>query len=215
MIRLAQFVSKVNRVTQNASAVLECRLALESAVRDDLRDFIGTVLLGDVLNDFTTTVILNIYVEVRHRHTLWVEEALEQQLVLKWVKFRDLHSVCHDATGTTTASGSEQDTTLLAPANEVRNDEEVTGEAHVADDVHLVLGTLDNLLRQDCAVTHMKPPLGFLAEPCFLGLPFRNIELRHNVITVGERNVTTISDPESVVACAGEQVIWKQFAHLR
>ena len=48
---------------------------------DDLGDVVLPVLAGHVVDDLVTTGVLEVDVDVRHRHAVGVEEALEGQLV--------------------------------------------------------------------------------------------------------------------------------------
>ena len=54
------------------------------AERDDLGDVVGAVLARDVGDDLVAAGILEVDVDVGHRHAVGVEEALEGQLVERW-----------------------------------------------------------------------------------------------------------------------------------
>src|SRR5512138_1111612 len=59
------------------------------AVRNDLRNALTTVTVGDVLDDSIAPVHAEVDVEVRHRDALGIEEAFEQQVILQRIEVRD------------------------------------------------------------------------------------------------------------------------------
>jgi len=65
---------------QDPAGVLEHGSRLQPPEGDDLRHPVAAVLLLDVGDDLVAVGFAKIDVEVRHRHTLGVKEALEQQV---------------------------------------------------------------------------------------------------------------------------------------
>ena len=68
------------------------------------------------------------------RHALGIQEALEQQLVLQRINVGDAQRVGHQRTGGRTAARSHGNVVLLRVADEVPDDQEVSGELHLLDD---------------------------------------------------------------------------------
>ena len=68
---------------------------------------------------------------------LLVEEALEEEVVLERIDVGDPEAVGDEATGAGAPAGADGNIVGLGEAHEVAHDEEVTGEAHAADDVEL------------------------------------------------------------------------------
>ena len=66
---------------------------------DDLGDVVRAVLAGDVGDDLVPPAVLEVDVDVGHRHAVRVEEALEGQLVVDGVDGRDAQGVGHDRAG--------------------------------------------------------------------------------------------------------------------
>ena len=60
---------------------------------DDLRDRLLAVLVGDVLDHLLPAAHREVDVDVGHRNSLGVEEALEQQVVAQRVDVSDLQAV--------------------------------------------------------------------------------------------------------------------------
>ena len=57
---------------------------------------IVAVALLDVLDDFFTLDVVEIDIDIRHRHALRVQEALEQQIVFQRVEVRDAEEIRDD-----------------------------------------------------------------------------------------------------------------------
>ena len=68
-------------VAEHAPDVADRRPGEHRAERDDLGDVVGAVLAGDVGDDLVAPAVLEVDVDVGHRHPVGVEEALERQLV--------------------------------------------------------------------------------------------------------------------------------------
>ena len=78
------------------SHVPDGRLRAERPEGDDLRHPVVAVLAGDVVDHLVAAGILEVDVDVRHRHPVRVEEALEGQPILERVDRRDAERVGHD-----------------------------------------------------------------------------------------------------------------------
>ena len=76
---LAQAIDVAVAHLQDAPAVAQHGARLQLAEGDDLRDLVGPVALLHVADHLAAAGFAEVDVEVRHRHALGVEEALEQQ----------------------------------------------------------------------------------------------------------------------------------------
>ena len=99
-------------VTSNdiAEAILEkTQIDIDWQVQDpsQLRyaatEIIATVLAHAILEHFGTAVITEIEVNIGHRDTSRIQEALEQQLMMQRIHHRDLQYIRDDRTGSRTA----------------------------------------------------------------------------------------------------------------
>ena len=82
-------------------------------------------------------------VEVGHRHALLIQEPLEQQLVLQRVEAGDVQRIRDQRAGPRAAARSHRTAVALRPVDEVGNDQEVAGEAHLQDRLDLEVEPLD------------------------------------------------------------------------
>ena len=129
--RLGELLAHAEREAEHAARVLEGLLGLDRAVGDDLGDALVAVLLGDVVDDLAAATLVEVDVEVGHRDAVGVEEALEDQAVLQRVEVGDAHRVGGHRPGAGATAGADPDAVVLRPVDEVGDDEEVAGEAHL------------------------------------------------------------------------------------
>ena len=95
--------------------------------------------LLDVGDHLLAPLLAEVDVEVGHRHPLGVEEALEQQAAAQRVEVGDGQRPGDQRAGAGAAAGPDRDAVRLGPFDEVRDDQEVAGEAHLGDHADLVL----------------------------------------------------------------------------
>ena len=114
---------------------------------DDLGDRLAAVFLADVADHPLAAADREVDVDVRHRFAAGVEEALEEQVVGERVEVGDVERVGDDRAGRRAAARADGDAVLLGVADEVPDDQEVGGEAHLLDHPELELEPLDRLGR--------------------------------------------------------------------
>ena len=122
---------------QRPAGVLQHRARLHRPEGDDLRDPVGAVALLDVAQHLAAPGFAEVDVEIRHRHALGVEEALEQQAQLDRIEIGDGERPGDDRAGAGAAAGADRNPLALRPFDEVGDDQEIGGEAHLDDDVEL------------------------------------------------------------------------------
>ena len=127
---------------EHAAHVAHHRLRSHGAVGDDLRHAFAAIFLRHVFDDAIAPVHAEVDVEVGHRHAFRVEESLEQQVVLERVDVGDAEAVRHQRSGAGATAWSHRYAVGARPADEIRDDEEVACEAHLADDHELGIETL-------------------------------------------------------------------------
>ena len=110
--------------------------------RDDLRDAVAAVLLAHVVDDALAALDGEVDVDVGHRLAARVEEPLEQQVVADRVDVGDLEAVRDERAGGRAAARADADAVALREVDEVGDDQEVVGEAHLVDRLQLELEAL-------------------------------------------------------------------------
>src|SRR5690606_26704399 len=131
------------------------------------------VLFGHVPDDLRTAAIIEVDVEVGHGNTFRVQETLEDQAVDQRVQVGNTHRVGNHGTCTGTTSGTYTDAVVLGPVDEVGHDQEVAREAHLDDDVQLVVRLFARSFGNAVGVTVVQPLVDFLDQPAGFVLAWR------------------------------------------
>ena len=193
---LGEAVADAVVVAEDAGGVARGGAREHAAEGDDLGDALVAVLLRHVADHALAAADGEVDVDVRHRHALGVEEALEQQVVAERVDVRDLERVGDDAAGRRATARADRDAVGLRVGDEVVDDQEVGVEAHVADDLELHVGALLGLRRDRVAVALAEPLLHELAEVGLLGEAVRAVEARDQLLLERDRRVAALGDLE-------------------
>ncbi len=208
--RLGDPVDLAVRVPQHSTDVPDGRPRQHRAEGDDLGDVVLAVLAPDVGDDLLATSVLEVDVDVGHRHPVGVEESLERELIEDRVDRGDAQGVGHDRTGRRPPAG-RLDPLLAGERDEVRDDQEVAGVAHRQDDAELVVEAgLE--LRRDGPVATLEAALALRAEPALHGVAVRDREVRDAQLAERERDVGHLGDPAGVPD--GVEVVGEERRHL-
>src|SRR5713226_8652475 len=116
------------------------------------RDAVAAVFLLDVAEVLVAPVRAEVDVEIRQRHALGIEEALEQQAEAQRVEIGDGERPGDDRAGARAAPRPDGNARSLRPLDELRDDEEISREAHLDDDVELEVEPLAIGLRRFVAL---------------------------------------------------------------
>ena len=125
-----------------AANVFDCGLGGHGAEGDDLRDIVAAVFLRDVVDDFAAAVHAEIDVDIGHGHALGIQEALEEQLVLQRIDIGDAERVGDQRSGGRSAAWAYRNAVFLGVADEVPDDEEISGKLHLLNDGEFALQAL-------------------------------------------------------------------------
>ncbi len=177
---------------------------------DDLGHVIRAVLARHIVDDFLTPPVLEVHVDIRHRHAVRVEEAFERQLVVDGVHRRDAEGIGHDGPGRGAADG-DRDVLVAGELGEVGHDQEVTRVAHPADDVELVVEA-GLQLRRDRAVASLEAGVALLAQPRLDRLARGHREARDAQLAERQLHVDALGDRAG--AADRVQVVREERRHL-
>ena len=129
---------------------------------------VGPVSVHDVADDLVAPAVHEVHVDVRHRHALGVEEALERQPVGDGIDVRHVQGV-QDEAARGRAPHRGEDAAALGEVHEVLDDKKVRREAHPLDDAELVVESLARL-RRGRRVFLAQAGLAEIAQVGFWGL---------------------------------------------
>ena len=180
-------------VAEDARGVARRRAREHLAEGDDLRDRLAAVLADDVLHHALAAAHGEVDVDIRHRHALGVEEALEEQVVAQRVDVGDPQRVGDDRAGGRATARADGDAVLLRPLDEVPDDQEVGVEAHPVDDAELVLHALDGVGRDRVAVAGAQALLDAGAQVGLLVLALGQ-EARDELLAERDLDVAALGD---------------------
>ena len=145
--QFCELIDKIERQIEHAANIANHRLGRHGAKSGDLRHGMGTVALLHVIDNPIAAFLAEVNVEVRHRHSLRIQEAFEQKRVGERVEIGDPERVRHQRTSTRTAPRTHRHAIVLGPVDEVGNDQKVTGKSHLPNRINLeiearnILGT--------------------------------------------------------------------------
>ena len=210
---LGDAVTQHGWVTEDARRVPHRLPALDGGEGDDLGDVVPAVALGRVPDHLAAVARVEVHVDVGHLLAARVEEPLEQQPVADGIDVDDAQAVRDAAAAGRAASGPDPNALVARVADEVPDDEEVRGEAHLRNDAQLVVETFRDRGRHRLAVP---PPGALVGEVTEVGVlrvePCRQREVRQLGLAELDLDLGALGDPERVVARLRNLV--EQQAHL-
>ena len=114
------------------------------------------VLLRYPLQHAPAPGVIEVHVNIRHGDTIGVQEAFEEQVILRGVYVRDAQAVRHRASRGTATPGPDNHLHLPRRPDVVLHNKEVTREAHLLDGFQLEGESLANILRQRLALPTLR-----------------------------------------------------------
>ena len=153
---------------EHASDVAERRARLQRSEGDDLRNPVAAVALLHVGDHLVAPLLAEVDVEVRHRHAVGIEEALEEEPEAKRIEVGDRQRPGDDRAGAGAAPRPDGNAARLRPFDEVGDDQEVARILHRRDDAELELQTLAVVLFFEAL---RRPVRGEAAREPLLRLP--------------------------------------------
>ncbi len=145
-----------------------------------------------------------------------------KQVVLDGVQVRDLERIGHQGPGAGAAPGPDRDVVVLGPVDEVGDDQEVAGKAHLVNDVELQLQTLvvglaplaeiRRLPVEDVLQAPLQSLAGLVGEELLHAHAFRNREVRKEILAQGQLQVAALGDLDAVLQRLGD--VGEEHSHL-
>ena len=192
--QLGQPVARAVVEPQHARGVARGVARQHLAEGDDLRHRLLAVLVLHVAHHPRAALHREVDVDVRHRHPLGVEEALEQQAVGQRVDLGDVEAVGDQRAGRRAAARAHGDAVLLGVADEVPDDQEVGREAHLLDHAQLHLEPLERLGRRRVAVAAAQTLLREAAQVVGHGLALGRREARDQHLAELDLHLAALGD---------------------
>ena len=201
---------------EHAPDVADRRLRLQRPEGHDLRDAhllgfgvaVPSYFSAHVADHLVAAAHAEVDVDVRHRDALGVEEALEDDVVLDRIDAGDAEPVRDEAAGRGAAARPDRNAAAPRVVDEVRDDQEVAGEAHLTGSrrarASCARRSAAYLPRQRLvgieAEPRAQPRPGLLVQHLLARASARHLELGHVVLAHLDLDVAALGDLERRVA---------------
>ena len=208
---------------ENAADVADGAAGGHGPERDDLGRVGLAVLLGHVLDHFLAAAAAEIHVDVGKADPFGIQEPLEEEVVLDGIDLGDAQAIGDHAPGGRSAAGSHGQADFPGVLDEVPDDEEISGESHLLDEldfqVETVLVFLERmsvrsvaLLLGDFSRPGEEALAGDLLEIVVQGFPGRGLENRQEMNVLREREIAGRGDLGRIPDGLG--IFLEEFDHL-
>jgi hypothetical protein len=210
---LGDTVGVAVRHVQRTSHVANDGSRLNGAEGDDLgHTLLASVPVRYVLNHLVAVGHAEVHVDIRHRLTFQVQETFKQEVVRQGVDVGDPHGIGGQAAGSGTPPGTHRTSVAFTVLDEVGNDEKVSGETHLLNDVQLDFEAISVL---PLTVSHVRvdgtqlgkspfqPDAAFILENLVHALSGFHMKQRKVMIAEFQFQVALVRDANAVFKSVG------------
>ncbi len=124
---------------ERASDIADDAFCRHCTKRYNLNNLIMPILFTDIINDLLPAFIAEINIDIRHRHTLRIQETLEQQAVANRVNICDMQAVRYNAACCRATPRSDRYIVFPCPVDEIPDNQEIVDISHLPDDTQLIV----------------------------------------------------------------------------
>ena len=150
---LTQRIRDVERQFLYTSHILDRVLGSHTGVGDDMRAVFMTIFVHYPLQHPTSTIIVEVGIDIREVHTVRVQETLKQQVVFQRVYLGDTQAISHNRTCSRTTTRTYHHAKFGAGSiDKVGHDKEVAWETHRLHYVKFEVDMLFHLVRKILAI---------------------------------------------------------------
>ena len=145
--------------------ILDGVLRSHSGIGDDMCTVLMAVLILHPFQYLSSSVVIEVGIDIRQRDTVWVKETLKQQVVFQGVDLCDSQTISHHRTGSRTTSRPNHHSQLIAGrVDKVLHDKEVAGESHRLHDVQFELHSFYHILWYRFAISALCSFIGEFSQ---------------------------------------------------
>ena len=162
--QLGELVDQAEGQLQHPADIAHHGAGLQRTEGNDLGHPVMAVLLLHIADHLAAPLLAEVDVEIRHGDAFGIEETLEQQTEAQRIKIGNGQRIGDQRAGTGTATRADGDIMSLGPLDKVRDDEEITREAHLLDDVELEIEPVTILL-----LAHRRRTVGDAVSQTLMG----------------------------------------------
>ena len=177
----------------------------------DLRDMVVSVFLPHIVDNFASSRVSEVHIDIGHRHALRVQKALEEEAVFHGVDLCNVKRIRYHRACRAAAPGADRNARAFREIHEVPHDQEVVRKAHLLDHVNFVV--------------HLRPVLGMLVAVALLIalvaelfqvrqriVARRELEFRQMVFAERKLDIAAFGNFRRIFDCL--RVCGKELSHL-
>ena len=183
----------------------------EGTEGDNLHHPVLAVFADHIIDHFLPPFEAEIHVDIRHGHTLGVQEPFEQQIIAQGIQLRDIQRISYQAAGRRAASGAYHNIVIPGIFDKVPHDQEIIHIPHVPDGGKLIIQSLLQL-RSDRMISLLQAFHTELVQVFPGGKALGHIEPRQLGHAELDLHVAAFRDPVRIFESL--QGIGKQLRHL-
>ena len=177
----------------------------------DLRDMVVSVFLPHIVDNFASSRVSEVHIDIGHRHALRVQKALEEEAVFHGVDFCDVEGVRYHRARRAAAPGADRNARAFCEIHEVPHNQEVVRKAHLLDHVNFVVH-LCPVLGMRVAVALLVALVAELFQVRQRVVARREFEFRQMVFAERKLDVAAFGNFRRVFDCFG--IRGKELSHL-
>ena len=151
---LCNHVCLRERKVERPANVADCASGRHGAEGHDLRDMVVSVFLPHIVDNFASSRVSEVHIDIGHRHALRVQKALEEEAILHGVDLCNVKRIRYHRACRAAAPGADRNARAFRKIHKVPHDQEVVRKAHLLDHVNFVV--------------HLRPVLGMLVAVALL-----------------------------------------------
>ena len=119
------------RHRQSTAYVLDGRSRRHRTKGDDLGNVFFAVFSDDIINNFLSSFITEVDIDIGHGYTFGIQETLKNQVIFQGVDGRDGKTVGNHTACRRTTAGANDDAVVLCVFDKIPDDEEIIHIAHI------------------------------------------------------------------------------------
>ena len=130
---LGYLIALCDRHIKHPGDILDCLPCCKRTKRDNMCHAALAILLGHIVYRYLSSLVVEVDIEIRHRHTLDIKESLEHKAVPYRIDICDAYRICNQRTRSRASSRTNGNIVSLGIIDEVPDYQVVIRIAHLVD----------------------------------------------------------------------------------
>ncbi len=121
-----------------AADVFHCGFGGHRSECNNLRDIFAAVFSRHIFNHFASAAHAEVDINIGQRDAFWIQEALEEQIILHGIDVGDLQRIADETARGGTAAGANGNSLRAGVANKIPDDQKISGKLHALNHANFV-----------------------------------------------------------------------------